>query len=268
MSKMITYQGSLDTLVWVKEKKHLDINTEIIVPVAHEAVFVRDGKMFDSYTCGRYSLTSQATGEGHLFLSPTDTFDCKIFFVKKEGTYNIKFATESPVCFVDPVLSIPVEFDMSGVFAIKIIDCKRFLQKLMVFTRKINLEETKAFFRTLMKEHIATQLRVAMQQSKVSIIDLFRKPDIISAKLAFNLRYLFSEFGIMIEAFLIKKINLISGGQHCEQDICEPLMQATQPEKESNSVADGKGETMYCNKCGQALPPMSNFCYKCGEKIV
>ena len=144
MTKIITYQGSMDALVWLTECKNLSSDTEVVVPVAHEAIFIKNGNITESFTMGRHYLKECVIGEGHLFTHADDRVDCRIYYVKKEGTYNIKWETPAPICFEDPVLKKAVEFTVGGVFAIKIIDAKVSLPPAC-HTEAVSLDEVKAF---------------------------------------------------------------------------------------------------------------------------
>lgn len=273
MAKIITYHGSLDALVWFKERKNMDADTELVVPVSHEAVFIKDGQIMDSFTMGRYDLKECCVGDGHLFSASDEHVDCRIYYVKKEGGYSIKWNVNNPVCFNDPVLKIPVEFDLSGVFTIKIIDSKKFLQKLLAFTRKAELGEVKAFFRDRMLVYIKDELLSAMAENKVSIIELPRKLMTISKELEFKMRYIFESLGVSVENFMLKKVELLSGGEKCEDKVegaskekkgARKSIKKAVPEED---VKAAPAEIMYCPKCGVDLPPMSVYCFRCGEKV-
>jgi membrane protease subunit (stomatin/prohibitin family) len=258
MTKIINYHGSMDALVWIKEIRSLTPDTELVVPVAHEAVFIRDGRITDSFTMGRHSLKEAGVGEGHLFASEGDKADCRVYYVKKEGAYNIKWGAPQPLRFIDPLLKVPVEFDLSGVFAIKIIDTKQFLSQLLAFTKRAALEEVKTFFRERMAIYIKDPLLSLLNESRISVITLPSRLTAVSKDLEFRLRYMFESFGVSIEGFMLKKVELVGGGSEA---VTEKVAQM--PAEEAKPAA----EIMYCPKCGVALPPMSVFCFKCGVNL-
>jgi membrane protease subunit (stomatin/prohibitin family) len=261
MAKMITYQGSLDALVWVMERKGLDSDTEVVVPVAHEAIFIKDGIITDSFTMGRHYLKECVVGEGHLFTRPDERVDCRIYYVKKEGTYNIKWETPAPICLEDPAIKKDVELVLGGVFAIKIINSKQFLTRLLAFTQDASLEEVKMFFRQRMLIYIKDQLLAIMVENKLSFSELEDKIMIISKELEFKLRYLFESFGVSIESFMLNKVEILGKKTKKDKKIED------QPAEEAETEKQTKGEVMYCPKCGVDLPPVSVFCFKCGAPI-
>jgi len=266
----------MDALVWHKEYKNLDCDTELVVPVAHEAVFIKDGQVTDSFAMGRHFMRESCVGTGRLFHDEGEKVSCRVYYVKKEGAYSIKWNTPRPILITDPVLKIPVEFDIGGVFSIKIIDSKRFLSRLLAFTKKAALDEMKEFFRGRMLIYINDQLLAALAESKTSVIELPRKLMSISKDLELRMRYIFETFGISIEGFMLKKVELISGGEKEEVSPVCGLAGDGDAAGGGGQVGDGEpkpcittsaGEVMYCPLCGVDLPPLSVYCHKCGAKV-
>lgn len=260
MAKIITYQGSMDALVWQTECKNLSRDAEVVVPVAHEAIFIKNGNIIDSFTMGRHYLKECNVGEGHLFSHPDEKIDCKIYYVKKEGTYNIKWETPTAISLEDPINKKETELCIGGVFAIKIIDAKIFLSRLITHTQTVSLDEVKEFFRQRMLFYIKDQLRSILVENQISIDELSEKLLTVSKEIEFKIRYLFESFGVSVENFLINKIE-IKG----KEPFCLKYQNAEQ--ESSKNENDIKGEIMYCPSCGVDLPPLSVFCYKCGVKL-
>lgn len=260
MRKIVTYHGSGDALVWTRERKGLNIDSEVRVPLSHEAIFVKDGKMLDSFTGGgNYLLRETAVGEGHLFAEGDKTVDCRVYYVKKEGTYNIKWATSEPLQIIDPVLKLPVKLNVSGIFGINIINAKQFLSKLLVVTEKVALDEVKSFFRVRMMGYIKDEIVAALAANNINAIELPHKLTFISKYMELKLKYIFESFGVSISNFSLRKAELLTGGEKAPEPVESP-----EPVKKVESEPI---ELMYCPDCGVALPPMSVYCFKCGKKL-
>lgn len=193
----------------------VSLAAQLIVMENQEAVFFREGRIYNSYGPGRYTLKSLnipiLEKIVNLPFGGKTPFPAEIYYINKTEIPNLKWGTKQPIELLDPIYNIAIPIRAFGNFSIKIQDTKSFLTKAI------------GTWQAYTSEAVESTLRDQIIIPKLSdfISELMLKKEITILKLApfYNEIGLcgkekilddFSSYGLELVRFAVESINVSS----------------------------------------------------------
>ena len=233
-------------------------------------------------------------------------FPCKVIFIRKEHATELKWGTPTPIQVRDPVYRISTTIQARGAYTLKIDDSSLFYTKFCGNVVMVDREYVSQQFRSITSETIKTYLGNYIKESKEEILGICSKQSEVAAYLKSKLKPYVSEYGIeLIDLFVealdipqndpnrikldqlfVEKAGIAIQGDDWERiqkrDILLNLAQNDgggnaamifgmnvlgNPNSPMTQLGPNPGTTK-CNMCGETIVADSQFCPKCGGKIV
>ena len=132
---VIKYEGSNEVLAHKHEKEDFTIGSQLIVHETQEALFFRDGKVFDQFTAGRHTLVTNNIPKVRDYMKlgtgGVNVFHCEVYFINMITQMGIRWGTDSKVRLFDPASGLHVEIGASGNFNMRVTDARKLILKLV-----------------------------------------------------------------------------------------------------------------------------------------
>ena len=133
--EVIKFEGTPDMFAWKYPNEEISTWSQLVVLESQEAVLFKDGRAYDVFSSGRYTLDTKniplLNKVINLPFGGESPFTAEIWFVNKEHSLDIKWGTPTPIQFQDPRYKVFVPIRSYGQFGVQIEDAKQFLIKLV-----------------------------------------------------------------------------------------------------------------------------------------
>lgn len=182
----------------------IKIGAQLIVQENQEAVFIRDGKAYDVFGPGRYTLTTQNLPIITAALTKPwqdSPFQAQICFVAKKTFINLKWGTKQPIPFRDRELSM-IRLRSFGSYSMRVTNSMLFVTQIAGLGAGYSVESVQNFLRDV----IVARMTDFLGEKLSSIFDLAQHYDEISAGVKARVAEDFGRYGLEIADFLIGAI--------------------------------------------------------------
>ncbi len=159
------------------------------------AVFVKDGKAYDVFETGRYTLTSKNLVLITKVLSApwgfTSPFRCEVYFVNRKVFTNLRWGTREPVPFRDSELGL-VRLRAMGTYTCRITQPVHFLNTVVGshgFADTLGVGE-------FLREVIVARLTDFLGEQLGTVLDLARQYDELAVGLKGRVQPDFHKYGL------------------------------------------------------------------------
>lgn len=210
---VIKYEGGNNVLVWKHPKEDFNTSAQLIVHESQEAFIFRDGQMLGPYSAGEHTIeTENIPGVRRLVglvtggVSPNHY---EVYYVNKAYSMDIPWGTATPWTIQDPSLQIPFEVQAHGQFAVRVVDSKQLLLKLVGTTSSFTQRTLQDYFYGIMisriKDHVSNLIiSEGLSHTEISshLIEISEK---VAPKLSDNL----VKYGLSLEEFVIENISIL-----------------------------------------------------------
>ena len=221
-ASVIKYDGANNIFVYKHPIEDFNCGTQLIVHESQEAIFFKDGKAYDTFGAGRYTLSkSNMPLLEDLYKSddPNQVLHSEIYFVNKTTQMNIKWGTDSKVRLLDPESNIYVEIGACGTFNMAVADARKLLIKLvgteksfgqddLMGTEGYGTEYMSGKFKSLVMNKVKSNLARIIVNSKISVITIDQYIDLISERMKDVINEVLAEYGLYMPQFFITTIIL------------------------------------------------------------
>ncbi len=212
---VIEYHGTPDVLAWKYPETNLGTWTQLIVHASQEAVLFRNGRAFDVFPGGRYTLETPniplLNGILKLPYGGRSPFAAEVWFVSKRSTLDIKWGTTSPIQLQDPKYGVFVPVRAFGQFGVQIQDAKKFLVKLVGTVPILRREELIKYFRGLYLTKARDAIASFVIHKRISIVEINACLDALSEHLKGQLEPVLELYGIQLLNFYVNEVNVPEG---------------------------------------------------------
>lgn len=212
---VIQYHGTPDLLAWKYPETNLGTWTQLIVHASQEAVLFRDGRAFDVFPSGRYTLETPniplLNGILKLPFGGQSPFAAEVWFVSKRSTLDIKWGTTSPIQLQDPKYGVLVPVRAFGQFGVQIQDAKKFLVKLVGTAPMLRREELIRYFRGLYLTKARDAIASFVIHKRISVVEINACLDALSEHLRGQLQPVLELYGIQLLNFYVNEVNVPEG---------------------------------------------------------
>ncbi len=168
-------QGPNEIVQRVPERGSGDIRlgSQLVARTGQVAMFYRDGKVLDTFTEGRHTLTtynlpilSTIIGLGTSGKTP---FPAEVYFVTTKDFVDMKWGTPGEITVPDSVLGM-VQLKAFGTYSMQVKDPQRFVQQIVGVQGIFTTNEINDYLRGIMLSEIASVLGAEMKTK--SLLDL------------------------------------------------------------------------------------------------
>ena len=207
---IIKYEGENNTLVWKFPGEDFNTLSQLVVHETQEAVFFKDGVALDLFKAGRYTLHSQniplIRRIVNLPFGGESPFHCKVYFVNKVVSMDVKWKTESPISIQDPIYKIILPICSEGQFAVRVEDSRKFLLELVGTIKQFNQDNLISYFRGILMMNIKDYIVQQFTNHKISFLEIQGNLKVISEGIALSIAKEFENYGLKLVNFNIVDI--------------------------------------------------------------
>ena len=221
-ASIIRYDGANNVFVYKHPIEDFNRGSQLIVHESQEAVFFKDGRAYDVFGAGRYTLSEDNIPLlEYLYKSndPTLVLHSEVYFVNKTTQMDIKWGTDSKVRLLDPESNIYVEIGACGTFNMSVTDSRKLLFKLVGTEKSFGQDDVmgddaygtefiSGKFKSLVMNKVKANLARIIVNSKISVITIDQYMDLISERMKDVINEVLSEYGLYMPQFFITKILL------------------------------------------------------------
>ena len=207
--EVIESRAGNDSLVWrfPDQDAEIKMGAQLIVREGQAALFIKEGKLADVFTPGRYELETKnmpvlttLMSWKHGFNSP---FKCDIYFVRTTQVTDQKWGTPNPLIRRDPEFGM-VKLRAFGSYTYRITDPGKFLMEIVGTEGNFGPEEINGQLRSI----IITSFSDALGESDIATIDLAANYRELGGSIGEEMGGELAEYGIELTKFLITNISL------------------------------------------------------------
>lgn len=210
---VIKYEGGNNILVWKHPQEDFNASAQLIVHESQEAIIFKDGEASEPYTKGKYTIESdnipgirRIVGLVTGGVSPNH---CEVYFINKAYSMNVYWGTATPWTIQDPSLQIPFSMRAHGQFAVRVVNSKQLLLKLVgtmtSFTQKTIVDYFKGVFINRIKDHVSN----VMINEHIGYAQINSRLSQLSEQVAPKLAPVMEKYGLALEEFAIESISIV-----------------------------------------------------------
>ena len=215
---VIKYEGSNEVLAHKHEKEDFTIGSQLIVHETQEALFFRDGKIFDQFKAGRHTLVTNNIPKVRDYMKlgtgGINVFHCEVYFINMVTQMGIRWGTDSKVRLFDPASGLHVEIGASGNFNMRVTDAAKLVLKLVGTTDGLLQSdvtgEGKSYgtgmFKALIINKVKANLARIIKEENLNILEIDAYLDVLSSKLMVDINETLDEYGLTMPEFYVTSI--------------------------------------------------------------
>ncbi|MDO4421248.1 MAG: SPFH domain-containing protein [Eubacteriales bacterium] len=215
---VIKYEGSNEVLAHKHEKEDFTIGSQLIVHESQEALFFRDGMIFDQFTAGRHTLVTNNIPKVRDYMKlgtgGINVFHCEVYFINMTTQMGIRWGTDSKVRLFDPASGLHVEIGASGNYNLRVTDARKLILKLVGTTDGLIQSditgEGKSYgtgmFKALIINKVKANLARIIKEENINILEIDAYLDVLSSKLMADINEALDEYGLTMPEFYVTSI--------------------------------------------------------------
>lgn len=215
---VIKYEGSNEVLAHKHEKEDFTIGSQLIVHESQEALFFRDGMIFDQFTAGRHTLVTNNIPKVRDYMKlgtgGINVFHCEVYFINMTTQMGIRWGTDSKVRLFDPASGLHVEIGASGNYNMRVTDARKLILKLVGTTDGLIQSditgEGKSYgtgmFKALIINKVKANLARIIKEENLNILEIDAYLDVLSSKLMVDINEALDEYGLTMPEFYVTSI--------------------------------------------------------------
>lgn len=207
---VIEFGGNVEDVVWKYPAKDFSTLSQLIVNESQEALLYRDGKAYDLFGAGRYTLnTENIPLFSQMFKMQAGEklpFQCEIYFVNRTEKMAIKWGTR-PMSYLDPTCNnYSFQISAYGEMSLNISDSRKLIVKLVGQQQKLDLETIRNYFKVPINMHICSMLPKYLRERSIPIYLVDNYLLEISEYLQSRISVEMNDYGISLEKFWVEEI--------------------------------------------------------------
>lgn len=225
---IIKNSGDANLLIWRQPEEDFNTNSTLIVMPGEEAIFVKNGIIEQSFTNGRYKLSTQnypiISRLRNAFSGGISTFNCVVYFVSTAHSQEIEWGTMSPIQYYDDTFG-NLNIKSFGAFKVHIDNATKFLTKLLGNNVRFETQQgLKKYFANEFQMHIVNSLSQTLDRLKASgkiIFETVRNTVEIAAEIEPHIASILEGYGLKLEAFSVASCKATSDNPEIQKMITD-----------------------------------------------
>lgn len=190
----------------------LRIGTQLIVYPSQTAFFVKGGQIFDTFTAGTYTISSNniplLNKIINLPFGSDSPFKAEVWFINQISKLDLPWGTPQPILLEDPKYKIIVPVRSNGQYGLRIKDPKLFLETLIGNMSVFTADKIHQYFKGRLISALNSLLAKQIVERRISILDINTELFPMSESCEAQLNQIFEKYGIEIVEFSIMSINV------------------------------------------------------------
>lgn len=188
--------------------------SQLIVAEYEEALFMKDGIVEETFTAGKYTLTTEnfpflTTLKSNLVTGGVSAYNCKIYYISKQDHPEKKWGTSEPINVLDPYWQTYLHVQGRGAYTIRVKDGKKFFIKMVGANRSSSDDDLVRNFRTAFIQNISDELAAYLTSSTEEIIVVCNRKKQLADALTNTLQPVLDEYGVELVNFYIENIGVV-----------------------------------------------------------
>lgn len=154
----------------------LRVGSQLVVYGSQVAIFVKGGQVYDTFTAGTYTLTTDniplLNKVVNIPFGGNSPFQAEVWFVNLTSKLNMKWGTTSPIQLEDPKYNIIVPVRAYGQYGLRVSSPARFLQTLIGNMNEFLAYKIAEYFKGIMLSNLNVAIGNKIVQDRISILEV------------------------------------------------------------------------------------------------
>lgn len=205
--------GTAGLLIWRYPLETFKVNTTLIVMPGEQAIFIKNGEIYQVFGNGSYSLSPEKYSFIRRLLNKltgkVETFSCVVYFVNAADTRELLWGTQTPIQVRDAVYGIRTDVKARGAYKIRITVPEVFLKKLV--GSNVNYQDDEAFedyFANEFQGKIKASVSRLLNSLDKELIGIDEYADDLSEQIKPRISDVLSEYGLECVSFSISGLDV------------------------------------------------------------
>ncbi len=179
---VLKYDGPNNVLVWKwspknsgKREEELRLGTQLVVNQSQEAIFIKGGKILDTFQPGTYTLSTQnlpiLSNLIGLAFGGQSPFKAEVYFINKSVAMDTKFGL-IPFNMTEPNFRVPIPITSRGSFAVKVDNSEVFLNQIIGTVPHFEADKLTQFFRGIITENVKNAITKITKEQNLNPLEL------------------------------------------------------------------------------------------------
>ena len=210
---VIKNTGDGNLLIWRQPEEDFNTNSTLIVNPGEEAIFIKGGKIEQTFENGTYKLSTEnypfISRLRNAFTGGASTFNCVVYFVRAAHSMEILWGTDSPIQVRDKLLGIATKLKARGAYKIQLGNPAIFLEKLVGSNVPFQTQEgVTLYFRNEFQSKIKTCIAKAANETTQELLGIDARLDEFSDAISPFIEEIFSGYGIKLVKFAVAAVDI------------------------------------------------------------
>lgn len=251
---VIKNTGPGELLIWKQPEEDFNTNSTLIVQPGEEAIFINGGTIEQVFENGTYKLST----ENYPFISRLrnslsggiSAFNCRVYFVRKADSREIRWGTDSPIELRDKVWGIRTSARARGAYKLRIENPAKFLEKLIGNNVSYQLQDDiTQYFESEFTSKIKSTITKFLNSLEQEFIGIDAYLDELSEQVQPKINEVFQDYGIKCVTFSIAGLD-VDTSKYDEIDKAQiNLMKGTKIAQ--NKVIQAQGDKTVMDTLGE-----------------
>jgi len=295
----IVYQGEIGDVIWKSPETKFLPDTKIYSHKDCIILFMRQGTLFGAFNDDlEYNIVNEDTGGFRTYFGSKKGIDnCNVYYINKNKHVQVKWGTPHRIDVHDRGFDMYTSIGAHGTYSFTIKNPLKLFSKMKIFDTSLTKEMINQFFKEEISMYLRKSFTKVFSENEKGLRDvamITSKEAEISLKIKEELQPLFRSYGVVLEKFVIAKIDYDKEFLNQIKEIRSKAVfnayskenkLAKEVKKDPINKCDVCGHTntkdaVFCNNCGsklikeikckscdKPLPKDAKFCHHCGEKV-
>jgi len=209
---VVKYNGNDQEFVWKFPSEDLRLGTQLVVNNAQEAIFVKNGKIYDVFKPGRYTLTTAniplLNKLINLPFGGKSPFAAEVWYMNLISKLDNKWGTKTPIQIEDPKYQVVVPLRAFGQFGMRIGNPQQFLETIIGTAKVYTADKIVEYLTGKLLASTQSLITKKVIKEKESLLTIAMHLEDLSKFCGEAIKDEFEKFGIEIVNFFIISINI------------------------------------------------------------
>lgn len=210
---VIKNDGPAGLLYWHFQGENFRTGSQLVVAENEEALFVREGVVVETFSGGRFTLTTNnypfIDRIRAFFSGGENAFTCNVCFVNKADALELKWGTDAPIAVRDPLFGVMTKVQGRGAFTIRVRNAKQFYLKFVGNNVQAVTEEAiRQRFRSATLQKVKTLIGKTILASGMEVLAVLADLDALAERLTPGLAEILDEYGLELVNFYIGALEI------------------------------------------------------------
>ena len=207
---IIEYINNDNLLAYKHPCEDFNTNSKLIVRESQVAIFVKNGKICDVFSAGRYNLKTEnipiLKKLINIATKGETSFSAEVYFFDTTDIMSVKWGTACPMELQDSRYNVILKVGASGEAMFSISNCENFLRKILGTKGSFDKAWLIEFFRGLINTYIKNCLSDAVTKENISILQINSKLMTISETTNSFINSKLEEFGVYVKNLVMENV--------------------------------------------------------------